>query len=148
MSDQPRPPLPPDVEAFLASSGRSFLVTLRPDGSPTAHPMTALSAGGQLAYNTYRKSAKARNAARDPRTCSLLLVDYADSLDRALVYKGAARPLDPAGLELARPASAARASAPDSAVPDRAIARLQEGKRVLLGVDAEELAMLDHGSER
>jgi hypothetical protein len=33
-------------------------------------------------------------------------------------------------------------------VPDRAIARLQEGKRVLLGVDAEELAMLDHGSER
>lgn len=148
MRDDSVPPLAPEVEAFLAGSRRSVLVTLRPDGSPTAHPMTALCAGGRLAYNTYRKSAKARNAARDPRTCSLLLASYDDSLERALVYKGRVRILDPASLELTNPASARPASAPASGVPDRAVARLQEGKRVLLGVDADETVLLDRGSER
>ncbi len=122
-------------------------MTLRPDGSPTVHPMTALWSGGRLVYNTYRKSAKARNAARDPRTCSLLLADYDDSLERALVYKGRATALDP-DLEVSRPASTRPARAVGSSVPDRAIARVREGKRVLLGVSAEETAMLTHGSER
>jgi len=147
MSDESAPPLAPDVAAFLAASRRSILVTLRPDGSPTAHPMTALCAAGRLAYNTYRKSAKARNAERDPRTCSLVLAGYDGSLERALVYKGTARILDPASLELTSPASARPAGAPESGVPSRAVARLREGKRVLLGVDPDEVVMLDRGSE-
>lgn len=143
---------PSEVETFLASSGRAFLVTLRSDGSPTIHPMTALTSGGRLVYNTYRKSAKARNAARDPRTCSLLLSGYDDSLERALVYKGRIQMLDSPDVEITRPEvtrpkSTRPAPAVASSIPERVADRLQEGKRVLLGVDAEETAMLGHGSE-
>ena len=134
--------LTPEVRAFLEKSGRSFFVTLRRDGSPTAHPMTALLSDGQLVYNTYRKSVKARNAARDPRTCSLLLADYNDTPDRALVYKGSARPVDPVSSALAQPASTRPARHTTASIGDRANARLQEGKRVLLGVDADEVLLL------
>ena len=144
--DDPAPP-PPEVEDFLPGRGRGFLVTLRPDGSPTIHPMTALSAGGRLVYNTYRKSAKARNAARDPRTCSLLFADYDEAPQRALVYKGRARAIDPASLDLPSQESAAPAPPVGSSVGDRANSRLQEGKRVLLGVEAEEVALLGRDGE-
>jgi hypothetical protein len=110
--------------------------------------MTALFSRGQLVYNTYRKSVKARNAARDPRTCSLLVSDYDEAPERALIYKGRAQALDPAELEPARKAPTRPARALDSSIPDRANARLEEGKRVLLGVEPEEIQLLgpDGGS--
>ena len=139
--------LSPDAAAFLARSGRAFLITLRADGSPTAHPMTALVADDRLAYNTYRKSAKARNATRDPRTCSLLLEDYEPSLDRALVYKGRAREIDPARAELKRRAPAQPTRQLSTTVPDRANARLEEGKRMLLSIDPDEALLIGDGSD-
>ncbi len=148
MPDDPAPPLSPEVEAFLAKSGRSFFVTQRADGSPTAHPMTALFSGGRLVYNTYRKSVKARNAQRDPRTCSLLLADYEETSEHALVYKGSARPVDPASLGPGGLPTTPRARARASSVaPSRANARLQEGKRILLGIDAEQTVLLGRGGE-
>lgn len=68
--------LPAEVREHLERHSRSFLLTLRADGSPTAHPMTALVEGGCLAFNTYRKSAKARNVERDPRVGVVLLDGY------------------------------------------------------------------------
>jgi hypothetical protein len=146
--DDPAPPLPSEVEAFLGGRGRGFLVTLRPDGSPTIHPMTALFSGGRLVYNTYRKSAKARNVERDPRTCSLLFADYDEAPQRALLYKGRARALDPASFDSSGQEAARSAPSVGSSIPDRANARLEEGKRVLLGVDAEETAVLGRDGER
>ena len=134
--------LSPEARAFLEKSGRSFFVTLRRDGSPTAHPMTALFSGGRLGYNTYRKSAKARNAERDPRTCSLLLADHTDAPDRALVYKGRARRVDPASFAPAEGTSSGPAREITASIGDRVNDRLQEGKRVLLGVDADEVLIL------
>jgi hypothetical protein len=137
-----------EVEAFIEGRARGFLVTLRSDGSPTIHPMTALASGGRLVYNTYRKSAKARNAARDPRTCSLIFSDYDETPQRALVYKGRARALDSESFDPPSPEGASPAPGVGSSVGDRANARLQEGKRVLLGVDAEETLLLGPGGER
>jgi len=139
--------LSPEVRALLEKSGRGFFVTLRPDGSPTIHPMTALYSEGRLVYNTYRKSVKAKNAARDPRTCSLLFADYDDAPDVALVYKGRARPVDPASFAAATeaPTRPAREIAPS--VGERVNARLQDGRRVLLGIDADEAVILGSGGE-
>lgn len=142
MADETATGLSRQALAFLRKSGRGFLMTLRPDGSPTIHPMTALCAENRLAYNTYRKSSKARNAARDPRTCTLLLSDYDETHEQALVYKGRAHPLDPEALEVSRPASTRPARELSSAVPDRANARLREGKRILLGIEPQETRLL------
>ena len=68
--------LPAEVREHLERHSRSFLLTLRPDGSPTAHPMTALVEEGGLVFNTYRKSAKARNVERDSRVGVVLLDGY------------------------------------------------------------------------
>ena len=55
---------------------RAFLVGLREDGSPTCHPMVAIDLDGTIAFNTYRKSAKAQNFRRDPRAAVALLQDW------------------------------------------------------------------------
>ncbi len=133
--------LPPELAEQLARSRRGLLLTLRRDGSPTAHPMTALEVDGRLAYNTYRKSAKARNIARDPRTCSLVLSGWEGDALEALVYKGPAREIEAAA---AAPAEAARAELPvENSVAKRAQERLASGKRVMLAVDPEEVGRLE-----
>jgi hypothetical protein len=104
--------------------------------------MTALHDRGRLVYNTYRKSAKARNIARDPRTCSLLLADYDAECERALVYKGSARRVDPARVTPSQQGLARPARQISGAIPERVNARLESGTRVLLAVDAEEIALL------
>lgn len=55
---------------------RAFLVGLREDGSPTCHPMVAIDLDGTIAFNTYRKSAKAQNFRRDPRAAVVILQDW------------------------------------------------------------------------
>jgi general stress protein 26 len=55
-----------DLPSFLATHRRAFLVTRAAVG-PTAHPMTLIPHDGTIYFNTYRKSAKARNLERDPR---------------------------------------------------------------------------------
>ena len=76
MKSEPPEALPAEVREHLEEHSRSFLLTLRADGSPTAHPMTALVEEGGLVFNTYRKSAKARNVERDPRVGVVLLDGY------------------------------------------------------------------------
>ena len=132
----------PEVEAFLKESRRGFLLTLRRDGSPTSHPMTAVFSGGRLTYNAYRKSVKATNVDRDPRTCSLVLFDYESAPKYAVVYKGSAHPLAPSEFEVESGGAIRTAGAVDGSISERASARLAEGKRVLLSVDAEEVAFL------
>jgi CTP:molybdopterin cytidylyltransferase MocA len=125
-------PLPSDVLEHLGRHARSFLFSLRKDGSPTAHPMTALVNRGALVFTTYRKSAKAHNLARDPRFCTLLLDGYATDAQgwpRGFELRGRADVHRVGGL----PAGIARAGVTgetSKAVSDRVNARMQEGRRV------------------
>ena len=130
------PALPPDVASHLEQHDRSFLLTLRPDGSPTAHPMTALVDRGALVFNTYRKSAKARNVTRDPRLAALLIDGYElRDLDRvrgfALQGKGS--------IETTPPSVGRRAGGPQvsRAQAQRVQQRLAEGKRVFIRTHVE-----------
>jgi nitroimidazol reductase NimA-like FMN-containing flavoprotein (pyridoxamine 5'-phosphate oxidase superfamily) len=86
--------LGPGVETFLESAGRGFLVTRRRDGSPTVHPLTPLWADGAVHFNTYRKSAKVRNALRHPRVSCVLTSADDDPAYFAVECRGRAVVLD------------------------------------------------------
>jgi PPOX class probable F420-dependent enzyme len=137
-----RDPIDPAARELLARSRRSFLFTLRADGSPTAHPMTAQFEGSKLAFSTYRKSIKTRNAQRDPRTCTLVLEAYPGP-GRTLVYRGAAEIVegDAAVSMLDTAKRSHSATAPSLA--QRSIDRLAEGKRIVLAIDPEEVLQLE-----
>ncbi len=63
---------PTEIAAFLDAERTLVLVTLRPDGSPVAHPMWFVRLGDALYVNTRRESLKSRNAARDGRVCAVV----------------------------------------------------------------------------
>jgi hypothetical protein len=132
----------PEARALLARSRRVFLLTLRADGSPTAHPMTGVFARDRLAFSTYRKAAKTRNALRDPRTCSLALEGYDGAGARAVVYRGPARALEGEQAAELFGGGAAAAGPVSGGVAGRATARLAEGKRVVLAVEPAEVELL------
>jgi hypothetical protein len=137
-----KPSIPAEASALLAKSRRVFLLTLRADGSPTAHPMTGVFARGQLAFSTYRKAAKTRNALRDPRTCSLALEGYGGAGARAVVYRGPARALEGEPAAELLGGGGAAAGPVTGGVSGRATARLAEGKRVVLAVEPAEVELL------
>jgi PPOX class probable F420-dependent enzyme len=60
-----------EIGAFLDSQRTLVLVTLRPDGSPVAHPMWFTRLGDALYVDTQRSSLKRRNVARDARVCAV-----------------------------------------------------------------------------
>jgi len=138
-------PLPSDALDQLHAHARSFLLTVRKDGSPTAHPMTALLDAGRLVFNTYRKSAKARNLERDPRLSAVLLAGYAgDAAGTPEGFEvrgnGSMRQRD--GL----PAGAVRAGATgatSASVGERVDARMKEGRRVEIDVEHAEIRRLE-----
>jgi general stress protein 26 len=63
---------PAEIEAFLRSQRTLVLVTLRPDGSPVAHPLWFTKLGDALYVNTREDSLKRRNVARDARVCAVV----------------------------------------------------------------------------
>lgn len=133
--------LPAPVAAHLNEHSRSFLFTLRGDGSPTAHPMTALLSEGRLVFNTYRKSAKARNLQLDPRAAALLLENYgAEAIEevRGFVVHGRGETLEV--LEnIERSEQGPKVS---DGQKQRVAARLATGKRILIHLSNESDAPL------
>ena len=59
-----RPAIPQDASQFLESNHRTFMITLRKDGSPTGHPMAGFF-GGSLYMNMYGASVKAKQQTTD-----------------------------------------------------------------------------------
>lgn len=145
-----------EAEDFMAANRRTFMITLRKDGSPTAHPMAGFF-GGRLYLNAYGKSAKARNLERDDRICCIITnPSDAESFQGAL-YSGRARPLTPDevfaervpdGLAWARnPRSQGSQDQPDiPPEPDRKIGdtagRISSGLRTIFEVSPDEVGML------
>jgi Pyridoxamine 5'-phosphate oxidase len=111
VANEERAEVNPDVAAFMETNGRTFMMTKRRDGSPTAHPMAGFYSEGQLFLNMYFKSLKHRNLQRDPRITCLVTTPSDSETFRAVVYRGRARNLTieetlaedaPAGVQIAR----------------------------------------------
>jgi hypothetical protein len=111
VANEERAEVSPDVNAFMETNGRTFMITKRRDGSPTAHPMAGFYSEGQLFLNMYFKSLKHRNLQRDPRITCLVTTPSDNETFRAVVYRGRARNLTieetlaedaPAGVQIAR----------------------------------------------
>lgn len=147
---------PVDAEEFMGQNRRTFMITLRKDGSPTAHPMAGFY-GGRLYLNAYRVSAKAKNLGRDDRICCVVATPADAEEFAAAVYRGRARllPVDevfadrvPEGLAWARnPRSAGSQEQPDAPPEDERMigdtaGRIRRGKRVIFEISPDEVGMI------
>jgi hypothetical protein len=128
--------IPDDVAAFLGRHTRAFLLTRRPDGAPTIHPMVAFFGDGCVSMTTYRKSAKARNVERDPRAACLVVNGYGKDEVRAVLARGRGA-LRQAPLA-ASPAGAGEAPKVSGSVTARVADRMASGKRVFLDVEPDD----------
>jgi hypothetical protein len=110
---------------------RAFLFGLREDGSPTCHPMVAIEADGETVFNTYRKSAKARNFLREPRAAVVLLPDWEAPPGEARVLKGALQETRaPDAADAAETDAGEKLQSVPQSVSDRVQRRVGEGKRM------------------
>ena len=134
-----------EVEAFLQEHRRTFMLSLRADGSPTGHPMTGFYHEGAVWFSSYRKSAKTRNFARDSRGGVLVLNGYEAAKVQAVTVKGAAALREAAEMP-SRPAAPARSqSAPGNA--SRAQDRMRTGQRIAIQIVAtQQAAFTDEAS--
>ncbi len=153
--------VPEDAAGFLESSRRTFMITLRRDGSPTAHPMASWF-GPSLYLNTYAASAKAKNLERDDRICCVVTNPSDAERFEGAVFRGRARlvPQDevfadevPPGLAWARnPRSQGSQEKPEPPpenlrkIGDTA-GRVQRGLRVIFEISPDEVGMLQNVRE-
>lgn len=132
----------PEVEEFLRRNTRTFLLTIRPDGSPTGHPMIGLYRRGALYFSTYGKSAKVRNLSAHPRVCCVVTTPDDETDFRAAVVHGVADVLPPGSSIPAEEGTTLPAEVP-SDVSGRSQERLRQGKRVVVRVQPEDATFLD-----
>jgi pyridoxamine 5'-phosphate oxidase-like protein len=133
--------IPDDVAAFLGRHTRMFLLTRRRDGAPTIHPMTGFFADGRVTMTTYRKSAKARNVARDERASCLVVNGYGREDVQGALVRGRGRLRE--GAMVAPGASASAVPKVSDSVTARVADRMASGKRVLLDVEPDEARFVD-----
>ena len=133
--------IPDDVAAFLGRHTRMFLLTRRRDGAPTIHPMTGFFADGRITMTTYRKSAKARNVARDERAACLVVNGYGHADVQGALVRGTGRLREGTMAVPARSATAAP-KVSDS-VSARVADRMASGKRIFLDVEPNEASFVD-----
>jgi hypothetical protein len=127
-------PLEREVDAFLQAHRRAYWVTLRRDGSPTAHPMGGLYEDGRLLFTSYRKSAKNRNVDRDPRCCVLLANEYDATSLEVVTLKGFARVREGA------PPPRMLLEQAGEAGPGRAVAAIESGRRSVIEIVPSDVA--------
>jgi hypothetical protein len=129
-----------ELDEFLQVHNRVLLLARRADGSPTGWPMTGIYADGILQFSTYRKSAKVRVIAADPRVCCLVTAREGLDEPRVLEYVGTAS-IDTEARAMpvraqapgATPAPTAIGTVPEE-IGQRAQDRLASGKRCLIRV--------------
>jgi hypothetical protein len=133
--------IPDDLAAFLGRHTRMFLLTRRRDGAPTIHPMTGFFADDRITMTTYRKSAKARNVARDERAACLVVNGYGHADVQGVLVRGKGHIREGT---MAMPATSASAAPKVSeSVTARVADRMASGKRVFLDVEPDEARFVD-----
>jgi len=63
---------PAEVEEYLAHQRTIIVTTLRPDGSPVAHPLWFVLLEGNIYIDTRSQSLKHANILNDPRVCAVV----------------------------------------------------------------------------
>jgi PPOX class probable F420-dependent enzyme len=71
----PKPPLPAELEAFLAQPNPSVIATLRPDGSPHTTATWYLWEDGRVLVNMDEGRKRLEHLRRDPRVSITVLGD-------------------------------------------------------------------------
>ena len=69
----PRPPLPPEVDEFLARANPAVIATLRPDGSPHTVPTWYDWEDGRVLLNMDESRLRLQFMERDPRAALTVL---------------------------------------------------------------------------
>lgn len=130
----------PEAWDFVSTQSRSFLLTRRASGAPTGHPMTLRVTGdGDLLFNTYRASAKARNLTRDPAVSCLVTTAADDPDPRWVLVTGTAEVLDrDEGIQAwARSTGGPAVTVRAEVVGDTVRARLADGRRIVVRLRPE-----------
>jgi hypothetical protein len=63
---------PTEIDEYLASQRTITVTSLRPDGSPVAHPLWFVKLGENVYVDTRTNSLKHRNILNDPRVCAVV----------------------------------------------------------------------------
>jgi nitroimidazol reductase NimA-like FMN-containing flavoprotein (pyridoxamine 5'-phosphate oxidase superfamily) len=133
--------LEPDIQNFIETHRRAFLVTVTSGRAPTVHPLTVVDGDHlSLFFNTYRKSAKVRNLARESQVACVVASADAEDPFRAVEVRGTAEVIETEGI----PSSLAQGEPGDSAGVmleenlQRVRQRLAAGKRVYVRLSVTE----------
>jgi PPOX class probable F420-dependent enzyme len=147
---------PAEISSFLESQRTLVLVTLRPDGSPVAHPLWFTKLGDAVYVNTRRDSLKLHNLLRDPRVCAVVEAGESYFSLRGVRIEGRCTPVeDPA--EIARVQAAqtekeARIGSGLEAMPEwfakSRARRLDRGDRLLLRISMDRVFSWDFSKLR
>jgi hypothetical protein len=84
---------PAEVDEYLASQRTITVTTLRPDGSPVAHPMWFVKLGEAVYFDTRANSLKHRNILNDPRVCAVVESGESYFELRGVRIEGACQPV-------------------------------------------------------
>jgi len=84
---------PAEVEAYLASQRTITLTTLRPDGSPVAHPLWFVKLGKSVYIDTRAGSLKHKNVLNDSRVCAVVESGESYFELRGVRIEGACQPV-------------------------------------------------------
>ena len=145
-----------EIDAFLDRQRTLVFVSLRPDGSPVAHPLWFARIGDAVYVNTRRDSLKYHNVARDARFCAVAEAGQSYFELRGVRIEGRCAEVEDPG-EIARARAAAhekdaRIGSGTGELPawfaDSRDRRLERGDRVLLRLAMERVYSWDFSKLR
>ena len=147
---------PAEIDRFLDEQRTLVLVTLRADGSPTAHALWFVRLGSALYVNTRADSLKARNLSRDARACALVEDGESYFELRGVRIEARCTPVsDPderRRVEAAQAEKDGRIGSGMTEMPDwfarNRSRRLERGDRVVLKIPMERVYSWDFGKSR
>ncbi len=84
---------PAEVDEYLASQRTITVTTLRPDGSPVAHPLWFVKLEQSVYFDTQTNSLKHKNILNDPRVCAVVESGESYFELRGVRIEGACQPV-------------------------------------------------------
>ena len=145
-----------EVDEYLAGQRTITVTTLRPDGSPVAHPLWFVKLGESVYFDTRADSLKHKNILNDPRVCAVVESGESYFDLRGVRIEGACRPvLDSEEIDRVQAALEAKdlelgsgmAEMPDWFSKSRS-QRRSRGDRVMLRIPMERVYSWDFSKAR